>query len=72
MGNIFKHYKGGLYNVIGTGTHTETGEQCAIYEDQVGQVWIRPVDMFRGKVEVDGKEINRFERVGYFRRGPIT
>lgn len=68
MGNIFKHYKGGLYNVIGTGTHTETGEACVIYEDTVGQVWIRPVEMFQGKVEVDGKEINRFERVGFFRK----
>ena len=28
---IYKHYKGGYYQVLGIGEHTETGERMVVY-----------------------------------------
>jgi hypothetical protein len=66
MGWIFRHYKGGIYEVIGTGTHTETGEELVFYKDTLGKHWIRPKGMFREEVEIDGKKVPRFEKIGSF------
>ncbi|MGG1395589.1 DUF1653 domain-containing protein [Bacillus velezensis] len=63
VGCRFRHYKGGLYKVIGEVIHTETEEKLVTYEDQDGTVWARPKDMFFGKVVVDGKEIKRFTKI---------
>ncbi|WP_324250913.1 DUF1653 domain-containing protein [Bacillus paralicheniformis] len=60
MGCYFKHYKGGIYKVIGEIIHTETEEILVTYEDQDGTLWARPKDMFFGNVIVDGKENKRF------------
>lgn len=68
MGSIFKHYKGGIYNSIGVGTHTESGEEYAIYEDLNGRVWLRPLDMFKGEVEVNGEKVYRFQKIGQFKK----
>jgi len=40
------HRKGGLYRFIGYGRNTEDGESVAIYEDILGNVWVRPRWMF--------------------------
>jgi hypothetical protein len=66
---IYRHYKGGFYRVIGTATHTETQEELVIYEGIDGRVWARPRDMFFEEVEVDGKKVPRFQRLG--REGEI-
>ncbi|WP_347340282.1 DUF1653 domain-containing protein [Bacillus halotolerans] len=63
IGCRFKHYKGGLYKVIGEATHTETEEKLVTYEDMDGILWARPKEMFFGKVVVDGKEIKRFTKI---------
>ncbi|APD21305.1 MULTISPECIES: DUF1653 domain-containing protein [Bacillus subtilis group] len=60
---FFKHYKGGLYKVIGEVIHTETEEKLVTYEDMNGILWARPKDMFFGTVVVDGKEVNRFTKI---------
>jgi hypothetical protein len=63
---IYKHYKGGLYRVIGIAKYRETMEDLVIYEalydNPVSKLWARPVAMFIGKVMVDGKEVDRFVR----------
>ena len=44
-----KHYKGGLYKVIGTAKHTETNEQVVVYEHvypHESAIWVRPAEMF--------------------------
>jgi hypothetical protein len=49
---FYRHFKGQIYEVIGTGTHSETGEQFVIYksvEDE--KFWIRPVEMFFQEVD---------------------
>ncbi len=66
----YKHYKGGMYEVIGTGRIEATLEECVIYkmlyetEDfPEGSLWVRPVTVFLEEVEVDGEMVPRFVRV---------
>lgn len=32
----------------------------ALYENEVSKLWVRPLEMFIGDVEIDGKSIPRF------------
>ena len=65
----YLHYKGGRYQVVGIGLHTETEEPYVVYkplyEIEGGQpdFWLRPLGMFTGTVVVDGAETPRFRRV---------
>jgi len=64
IGAIYKHYKGTRVKVIGECLHSETQEPLVIYihlED--GVTWARPKEMFLENVIVDGKEIERFEKI---------
>ena len=60
---IYRHYKGRLYQVLHTAQHSETEEILVVYRCLYGEygVWVRPLAMFTETVEVDGKEIPRFE-----------
>ncbi|MEV6449162.1 DUF1653 domain-containing protein [Amycolatopsis sp. NPDC051716] len=61
---IYRHFKGGVYEVLMTGWHTEAEEVCVIYRDiEIKEIQIRPLDMFAETVEVDGKSVPRFERI---------
>lgn len=64
---IYKHYKGKLYEVIGTATHSESSEQLvvykALYQPEGQNFWVRPWSMFMEKIEIDGRWIQRFEKV---------
>ncbi len=61
---IYKHFKGGMYLVLGVGKHTETEELMVVYvdlyENPNGQLWVRPLKMFTNYKEVDGKKVKRF------------
>ncbi len=59
----YKHYKGNEYQVLGVAKHSEDLEEFVVYQALYGdkQIWIRPIEMFKGKVIVNGMEINRFE-----------
>ena len=65
----YKHYKGNLYQVLGIARHSETLEELvvyqALYKSEYGEnaLWVRPVEMFKGKVKVNGKLVPRFEFV---------
>lgn len=50
---FYKHYKGGVYKVIGTSTHTETEEKLVLYQDASGVLWSRPESMWEDEVYVD-------------------
>jgi hypothetical protein len=66
MTHIYKHYKGEYYEVLYLGTHTETEEKLVVYKkhfEDDGNIWIRPFDMFTGKVEYNGEIVERFVRV---------
>lgn len=63
---IYRHYKGPLYKVIGTGMHTETEETLVLYQSQYGQFefWARPLTMWLESVEYEGKVVQRFTYIG--------
>lgn len=65
MEKIFRHFKGGYYRFITEVTNSETLEKEVVYQALYGEckVWTRPADMFYGKVNVDGVEIDRFTEV---------
>ena len=51
-GDLFYHFKGGLYTVIEVSTHTETGEKLVVYRSlENGTVWARPMGMFLSKID---------------------
>jgi hypothetical protein len=58
----YKHYKGGLYEVIGVAKHSETLEELVVYRHLDDQsLWVRPLSMFLEEVEVDGVRMPRFQ-----------
>jgi hypothetical protein len=59
----YQHYKGNYYEVIGVAKHSETLEELVVYRALYGEggLWVRPLVMFIEQVEVDGKNISRFE-----------
>lgn len=65
---IYRHYKGGLYLVLGLAQHSETAERLVAYVPlsvQVGpRIMVRPYDMFLETVKVNGEQRPRFEYVG--------
>jgi len=58
----YRHYKGKLYEVIDVARHSETEELLVVYRCLYGDysLWVRPLQMFLGVVDVDGVKIPRF------------
>lgn len=59
---IYRHFKGGEYEVIGVAVHTETEEGLVLYrevKDPTGIIWARPIEMW--DEIVDGEK--RFEKI---------
>lgn len=46
----YKHFKGGIYQVIGVAKNSETLEEKVIYRGVDGQLWERPISMWSEKV----------------------
>lgn len=61
----YRHYKGGLYEVIGVARHSESHEPLVVYRPLASDSgwWVRPHAMFFEDVWVDGQRRPRFERV---------
>jgi hypothetical protein len=61
---LYRHYKGGLYEVIGTARHSETREPMTVYRALYGEhgLWVRPADMFSEQVTVEGVRQARFQK----------
>jgi len=61
----YKHYKGSLYEVLGTARHSETEEWMVVYKTLYGDfsTWVRPYEMFTSSVDVDGVMVARFKKV---------
>ncbi len=63
----YQHYKGGKYLVLGTAKHSETLEDLvvyvALYENELGNLWVRPLKMFLERVKIDGEIVPRFRKI---------
>lgn len=60
----YRHFKGGVYEVTDIARHSETEEEYVVYRAADGRLWVRPRDMFFEDVEVEGRLVARFERLG--------
>ena len=62
MAEYFRHFKGGLYKLVCIASDSETQEKMVVYQALYGEklCWVRPYEMFFGKVERDGKVMDRF------------
>jgi len=63
---LYRHYKGGEYRVIGLARHSETLAPLVVYEALYaeGGLWVRPAEMFAESVEIGGRIVKRFTRIG--------
>ena len=61
---LYRHYKGMLYEVVGTVRHSESMEPMTLYRALYGDkgLWVRPAAMFNEQVVIDGIRQPRFAR----------
>ena len=61
---LYRHYKGELYEVIGTVRHSETLEPMTLYRALYVEqgLWVRPASIFNENVVIDGISQPRFAR----------
>ncbi|MED3716048.1 DUF1653 domain-containing protein [Geobacillus thermodenitrificans] len=59
----YRHYKGGIYELICIAKHTETEEKLVVYKNEKGEKFARPYDMFFEEVEHEGKMVPRFMEI---------
>ena len=62
----YEHSKSGKrYNVLGVGRNSETLEELVVYQATYGKkiIWVRPLEMFLGEVEINGTKMPRFKYV---------
>jgi hypothetical protein len=62
----YRHYKGGLYEVLGVARHSETEEELVVYRPLYGEggLWVRPRAMFLETVRINGQDVPRFQFLG--------
>lgn len=58
----YRHFKGNLYEVIGTATHLETMEPMVVYRALYGDggLWVRPAAMWEETVDREDYHGPRF------------
>ena len=64
QGEVYKHYKGDLYEVVGLAIHSNEDIWMVIYkplyENADAELFTRPLKDWRNVIEWDGKEVERF------------
>lgn len=72
-GDIYRHFKDKLYEIITIAIHSETEEEMVVYKQMYGNLdtYVRPLSMFLSEVDhekyPDVKQKYRFERIGALR-----
>lgn len=60
-GERWKHYKGGVYEIVTLANHSETKEPLVIYKSiPFGSVYARPLSMWHEPCRLNDQETNRF------------
>jgi len=63
---IYRHFKGGIYEVIGEAVHSETLEPMVVYRSMKDpeKMWVRPEQMWNERVVRDEYDGPRFTFIG--------
>jgi hypothetical protein len=56
----FRHYKGGIYELVCVATLESDLSPMIVYRAANGSLWIRPEKVFFEMVDVDGVSVQRF------------
>ncbi|MFC5480708.1 DUF1653 domain-containing protein [Massilia suwonensis] len=59
----YRHYKGGLYELVCEATLEADLSPMIIYRAHDGSIWARPKSVFFELVEVEGQMVPRFAQV---------
>ena len=66
VGEKYRHFKGGIVEIIALAKHSETLEDMVVYTHD-GDIWVRPYSMFLDKVDKekypDVNQTYRFEKI---------
>ena len=66
---IYKHFKGNIYQIITMARHSESGVKMVVYQQLYApfEVYVRPLEMFMSKIDTrkypNEKQVYRFERL---------
>lgn len=53
-GEIYNHYKGGRYEVLGMAKHTETGEDVVVYKSLIyDTLHVRPLNVWNQPIQTE-------------------
>lgn len=62
-GEIYQHYKGGLFEIVATGFLEDTETPCVVYRSLKKDItWVRTAKNFLEDIEHNGKNRPRFEK----------
>jgi hypothetical protein len=63
-GDQYRHYKGGLYEIVATGFLEATEQPCVIYRSlKNNSIWVRTVENFFELIDRDAQPVPRFKLI---------